>query len=176
MREMSRLVLELSGCDGIEIRLWGPETSLRWQAWQDGREDLEFYSSPADSTTACRFPQRPVLERICRMVVEHSSPTDLPGFTPRGSFWTSDAHDPVTLESGSPQVALGVADETRSLCLISFVVDEASAGLLLLESARPGLFREEEIEHYEGMAQTLGLAVADRRAQVALRERVKELA
>ncbi|MFO7676731.1 MAG: ATP-binding protein [bacterium] len=175
MREMSRLALDLSDCDGIETRLWGPETSFRWQAWQDGREDLELYPSPANAATACRLPRHPILERICQMVVEHTAPPGLPGFTPNGSFWTSDARVPVVLEAGSAQVTLGVADDTRSLCLIAFVVDETSAGLLLLESARPGLFREEEIEHYEGMAQTLGLAIADRRAQAALRERVKEL-
>lgn len=175
MREMSRLVLELSDCDGIDIRLWGPDASFRWQAWRDGREDLELYPAPAAAVAACRFPRCPVLERISQMVIEHTAPPGLPGFTPNGSFWTVDAQVPAILEPDMPPIALGVTDNTRSLCLIAFAVNESGAGLLLLESDRPGLVSEGEVEQYEGMAQTLGLAIADRRAQAALRERVKEL-
>lgn len=175
LREMSRLVLDFSQCDGIELRAWGPDVSLRWQAWRDERSDLEFYPCPAGPETTCRFPRHPALERVCRMVVEHRATGGLPCFTANGSFWTADARVPVELEPGAPAVSLGVADETRSLCLIALVIDDTSAGVILLESPRPGLFHEEEIEHYEGMAQTLGLAIADRRAQAALRERVKEL-
>ena len=174
MREMSRLVLEFSQCDGIEVRLWGPEKTLRWQAWQDGRSELEMLPSPGTAESACRFPRHPVLERICRTVVGHTV-CRLPSFTPNGSFWTADTRVPTPLAPGEKPVALGVADETRSLCLIGFVIDEVNAGVVLLESPEPGRFHKEEIEHYEGMAQTLGLAIADRRAQAALRERMKEL-
>ncbi|MFO7650085.1 MAG: ATP-binding protein [bacterium] len=175
MREVSRLVLELSGCDGIETRLWGDDVCLRWQAWSDGREEVEFLDCPADSEQACRYPQHPMLERVCRMVVRQACSAASPGFTPNGSFWTADARLPVVLEPGAAAIDLGVADSTRSLCLIGFTVDDKNAGLLLLESAKPGLFQADQVEHYEGIAQTLGLAIADRRAQAALRERVKEL-
>lgn len=176
MREMSRLVLELSGCDGLELRLWGPEVSYRWHAWRDGRTEFENYPVPAGPEVACRFPRHRALERICRLVAApETPPAGLPCFTAHGSFWTADARGPVRLEPGSEPVRLDVADGTRSLCLIGFAVDGSNAGALLLESGSPGTFCEEEIEHYEGMAQTLGLAIADRRAQAALRERVKEL-
>ncbi|MBN2536843.1 PAS domain-containing sensor histidine kinase [candidate division WOR-3 bacterium] len=175
MREMSRLVLESSDCDGLETRLWGPEVSFRWQAWRDGRNEFEKYPCPCSREDACLFPRHPVLERICRYVVGREPPPGLPCFTEQGSFWTADARAPVQLDSGGKPVLLGVAGETRSLCLLGFEVDEANAGMLVLESARPGVIGCYEIEHYEGVARMLGLAVADRRAQAALRERVKEL-
>jgi signal transduction histidine kinase len=54
-------------------------------------------------------------------------------------------------------------------------VDDKTVGLLQLKSLRRNHFSREDIESYESLAQTLGLAVANRRAQWALRERVKEL-
>jgi signal transduction histidine kinase len=59
--------------------------------------------------------------------------------------------------------------------VLRFVVGEGSHGLLLLWSDEPGFFNEPEVVFYENVAQTIGMALADRRAQAALRERVKEL-
>lgn len=56
-----------------------------------------------------------------------------------------------------------------------FVVDDRTTGLVQLKSLRPNYFTRKEVESYEGFAQTLGLATANRRGQWALRERVKEL-
>ena len=82
MGEMSRLVLEFSGCDGLEVRLWGPELSFRWQAWSDGRTELENYPAPAGPEVACRFPRHPALKRICRQVACHRQPpVEAPCFT-----------------------------------------------------------------------------------------------
>ncbi|MGA2773258.1 MAG: ATP-binding protein [Bryobacteraceae bacterium] len=63
----------------------------------------------------------------------------------------------------------------RSLAAVPFAVDENTAGLLRLKSLRLHHFTREKVERYEGLAQTVGLAVAIRQAQWALRERVKEL-
>jgi len=175
MREMSRLVLDFSGCDSLEVRLWGPEISYRWQAWRDGRDEIEHRPVPGDPETACHFPRHPVLEKICLQVSTGPVPEVLSCFTRNGSFWTSDALEPVCLEAGAEPVPLGIADQTRSLCIIGFAVDDANAGILLLESGRKETVARPLVEPFEAMAQTIGLAIADRRAQAALRERVKEL-
>jgi signal transduction histidine kinase len=59
--------------------------------------------------------------------------------------------------------------------VIRFFVDDQTIGLLHLKKEQPDYFTEEEVDFYERIAQTLGLAVAGRRAEVALRERIKEL-
>lgn len=61
------------------------------------------------------------------------------------------------------------------MAALPFAIDETNSGLLLLTSRQTGLFTEQQVERLEQTAQTLGLAIADRRAQAALRERVKEL-
>jgi two-component system NtrC family sensor kinase len=62
-----------------------------------------------------------------------------------------------------------------SVALLPFTVDERSAGQLLLKSLQESRFGERNEEFYWGVAGTIGLAVASRQAQWALRERVKEL-
>jgi signal transduction histidine kinase len=54
-------------------------------------------------------------------------------------------------------------------------VDDRSVGLLQLKSTRKHSFTARKVEFCERIAQNLGLAIANRGAQWALRERVKEL-
>jgi signal transduction histidine kinase len=62
-----------------------------------------------------------------------------------------------------------------SVAVLRFMVDERAAGQLLLKSLQGSHFDRRSTEAYEGIAQTIGLAMASRQAQWALRERVKEL-
>lgn len=52
--------------------------------------------------------------------------------------------------------------------MIRFSVDDQTGGLLHLKDERPGSFTKEDVEFYEGIAQTFGLAAADRRASAAV--------
>ena len=61
-----------------------------------------------------------------------------------------------------------------SLSRMQFTVDERTSGSLHLMSLRPNRFTR-RTEFYRKVAEALGLAIANRRAQWALRERVKEL-
>ena len=106
---------------------------------------------------------------LCQNVVRGQVESGLPWFTRNGSFWTGDATQPI----GSERLA--VDGDYRTLVIIRFAVGEDSHGLLLLWSRQTSFYDEAEVEFYEGVAQTIGVALADRRAQAALRERVKEL-
>ncbi|HUI54028.1 MAG TPA: ATP-binding protein [Bryobacteraceae bacterium] len=67
------------------------------------------------------------------------------------------------------------ADPYPSLARMQFTVDERTSGLLRLKSLRRNRFTKRRTEFYKRVAEALGLAIANRRAQWALRERVKEL-
>jgi two-component system NtrC family sensor kinase len=109
------------------------------------------------------------LAAMCQNVVRGQVEPGLPWFTRNGSFWTGDTMQPV----GNERLAVGGG--YRSLAIVRFAVGEDSHGLLLLWSRRKSFYGEAEVEFYEGVAQTIGVALADRRAQATLRERVKEL-
>jgi signal transduction histidine kinase len=109
------------------------------------------------------------LAAMCQRVVRGQVEPGSPWFTRNGSFWTGDATQPV----GAERLVIGGG--YRSLAIVRFAVGDDSHGLLLLWSREKNFYEEPEVEFYEGVAQTIGVALADRRAQAALRERVKEL-
>jgi signal transduction histidine kinase len=74
---------------------------------------------------------------------------------------------------GIPEIRL--ESPYKSAALIPFVLPNEGIGLLHMKSLEKFFFTEREIETYEGVAQTIGLAIADRRARAECNERVKEL-
>ena len=67
------------------------------------------------------------------------------------------------------------SDPYRSTASVEFACDDRTDGILEAKALVPDYFDRAGVERLRLMAQTLGLAIADRRAQWALRERVKEL-
>lgn len=106
------------------------------------------------------------METLCQdIILGHFDPS-LPFFTSKGSFWIGNAKDCQSFRLGTAY---------RSLALFPLAPDEDNLGLLQLKSKKQAYFTKDEIELYEGLAQTLGVALVQRTAQVALRERIKEL-
>jgi signal transduction histidine kinase len=106
----------------------------------------------------------------------HRHPMEPPSHTsPGGSFFAADVAELVSLGVlAAPADAEGAGREA-SFAVIPIDIDPRDRAVLRLSSAHVGAFSPESIETVESVARTLGLAIADRRAQAALRERVKEL-
>jgi signal transduction histidine kinase len=178
LRKVSKLLMEFSRCDGIELRLRDPELQYSWEASRRPKDSFRFTilgnsrasGGQAEISGGRRNPED--LERLCRDVLRGRLKPAWSFSTSQRSFWTGDAHK--ALGRGGPQRA-GWGGLHRSLAVIRFTVDDRKVGLLQLKSFLPDHFTREEVESYEGLAQTLGLAIANRRGQWALRERVKEL-
>lgn len=159
LRGASRLLLEFTQCDRLEVWLRDNKLHYRWVAWQDGREEFRFHQCDENLPGKSFFrPDEAALERILTALLKGRTENLPPHVTDEGSWWTGDA---APISNGS-------------LALIPFLVDEKTRGLLLLAAVDENLFDAEAIEAYEATAQTLGMAVASRRAQAALKERVKE--
>jgi len=107
------------------------------------------------------------LERLSREVFLGRYDPSLSRITPNGSFWTGDAE----MDKGK----LAGDRNYRSVVLVPVCVEKENIGLLELDSRSRDFFAKENVEIFEGVAQTLGVALGYRRAQVELRERVKEL-
>lgn len=178
LRDLSKLVLDFSGCEAIELRLRG-SIDYRWRA--EGGAHPSFTYEPSSAATS-DHPLRVNETRSWDLaqVVRHElrefvSPA-APCFTPHGSFWTDELVDTLGRHAAGSDAAPRLVARTVSLAVIPFAVDVNSYGMLRLESARRRAFTLDVIESYEAVGETLGLAIAERRAQAALRERVKELA
>jgi two-component system NtrC family sensor kinase len=178
LRRVSKVLMEFSGCDAVELRLKDPELQYSWEAFRRPRESFRFTILGNRRTAGRRAEKlgarqgRASLDRFYQDILRGPSKRTWSFSASQRSFWTGDAHK--SLEGGDAAGAVS-GEMHRSLAVMRFAVDDRTAGLLQLKSLRPGYFTREEVEAYEGFAQTLGLAIANRRGQWALRERVKEL-
>ncbi|MGB8656468.1 MAG: ATP-binding protein [Candidatus Zixiibacteriota bacterium] len=173
VREVLRKLIEFSGCDGVELRLKRRQKYYRCEMIKNAETSFHLEYLPCLHTEDHRMipcsSEVDGLERLCREVLLRKFDPALSHFTKKGSFWTNDLENPLL------PYDLSQSSQWKSLAVFPLVVDQDNIGLLHLRSKRTDFFSKEEIDFYEGLAQTLGVAFVHRSAQVALRERVKEL-
>jgi signal transduction histidine kinase len=178
LQQLSHLLLEFSDCDSVELVARG-QVEYRARATAKPQREFVFNPSSGDAETRkVKLSQGGHSHVLRQLVLAELGATvewSAPCFTRYGSFWTSDVRETMEqyheMESGEQAP---YADAV-SMALIPFAIDEANVGLLRFECAEQGRFSYDRIESYEAVVETIGLAIAQRRAQAALRERVKEL-
>ncbi|MGD8699600.1 MAG: ATP-binding protein [Gemmatimonadales bacterium] len=178
LREISRLLIQFSGCDAIELRLRG---SVEYRTRAVARPEFSFVFEPL-SVGGAGESEMPVAVKGTwgrRQIILDELPASLdpeaPCFTALGSYWTGDVAEMLAGLPVDGNVKFTIDPGVASLALIPVAVDVGDYGVLRFESARRDAFAADMLEGYEAVAETLGLAIAQRRAQRALRERVKEL-
>jgi signal transduction histidine kinase len=182
-REVSRILIDFSRCHGLELRLKRGDKYYLCQATGGTKRSFDCKQLPCWKTEGGDFipcaQNSSAEERLCRDILLGRVDRSSPFITGEGSFWTGDASStPIQnlLSGGEPKIdRLSPSGDYRSLAMFPLVVEEESVGLLQLLSRRKDFFTLMEVESYQGVAQTLGIAEVHRRAQVALRERIKEL-
>ncbi len=181
LKEVSRMLLEFSGCDAIEIRHRHAGITYKWKSSRHLEDAFEFeiLSDAKDIAAALTAGKDTLLDKLCGMVIRGALDPSQPSFTSGGSFRVNEPSDiPESLRQGEKEACLSELDERehcRSLALIPFKISLENIGILIFKCGRPGHFASDVIESYEGIARTFGLAAADRHAQHMVRERVKEL-
>jgi two-component system NtrC family sensor kinase len=182
-REVSRMLIDFSGCDVVELRLKRHERYFICQTTRDGEPHFTCEQRPCtkagDGKMIACSEEDSALENLCRDIILGRVDHSLPFFTKNAGFWTGDANAlkvkllAAKRQPGEEGSCLG--GDYPSLAFFPLVVEGDNVGLLLLKSKKRDYFMDDEIEFYEGLAQTLGVAMVQRAAQVALRERIKEL-
>ncbi|MBW2037458.1 MAG: hypothetical protein JRI41_08275 [Deltaproteobacteria bacterium] len=183
LRELTKMLSEFSGCDSVELRIKEVDKYYCCMASQKTAPSIscEILSPGQDGlgNSIASSQDHSGLEKLCGAIIHGHVDPSTPHLTINGSFWTGDTAKPCNLSLKAERHPLAhsfsIGEEHGSLALIPFVVDDENTGLLLLKSKKRNYFTKDEIEFYEAVAQTLGVAVANWRAHSALRERVKEL-
>ena len=183
LRDVSEALLQNLACDALKIRLHEDDLQYCWQAARRPQKDhklvLMSWWVDEQGNVIPSLRDNSDLERMCTDVARQTYDSDKPFFTRNGSFWTGDAWESFLLDrhddSRKAEDKLCIGGHYRSLGIIRFMINEKSTGLLHIMNEQPHRFTESDIEFCEEIAQTLGLAAADRFAQSALRERLKEL-
>ena len=182
-RTLSETLLESVGCDSVELRQRERNRFYRSEAIINDKLSFQFnvgrdfFDRPASVLPDLDAGHD--LDELCRILLRGYTDPNSTAFTAGGSFWTGNTRNPVVISDsaniGGQGKALYVGNEYKSLAIIPFSVDIEKNSLLLLKSRQSDFFTASEITSYEGVAQNIGVALVHRYAQVALRERVKEL-
>ncbi len=183
LREVSAILIEFSGCDSVEMWLKERGKFYRSEVDRSSNKPFHFEIMPTEKDEFGKiFPvlkSESGIDRICGDVFLGRIDPALSSFAKDGSFWTGNAESSLAFLFGNEATDVsgrsqGVT-EFSSLAIIPVSVEAQNIGLLQLKSVSTDFFVKEEFEFYKDVVQSLGIALIHRRAQVELRERVKEL-
>ncbi|MGD8538771.1 MAG: ATP-binding protein [Candidatus Aminicenantes bacterium] len=183
LREASQILVEFAECDSVEMWLKERGKFYRCEVSRSLEESFQFEIIPTERDEEGRaIPALRIdsdIDRVCRDVFLGKIDPALSTFASDGSFWTGNVENSLVFLLGqkgsdssekSPEPV-----DYASLAIIPIAVEDQNIGLLQLKSAFEDFFTKEDVEFYKAVVQSLGIALIHRRAQVELRERVKEL-
>lgn len=183
LKAVSELLILFSGCDLIKMVLI--KRGRRYRCELSGSKDKAFrfeeshISSFREDESVWTSDKNGALEQLCDDIIGRRFDLSLPWFTENGSLWSGDLTKTplrdLASEIGGGSLGLSVDKESSSVAIIPVESGLDRIGLMGLESKAVNFFTEQQIESYESVAQTLGIALSHRRLQEELRERVKEL-
>ncbi|MCK5126843.1 MAG: hypothetical protein KAR42_11360 [candidate division Zixibacteria bacterium] len=183
LNRTAKILLNLSGCEAIEIRKKERKRLIRVEACvHDEHEDkVSIISIKADKKEQI-FPcldSTSDFEQICVDIAQGRFDPKLPLYTKGGSFFIGDTGKAFELNSPACKWAGGrtvkINGEFNSLAVIGFKINITNPALLIFKSKKKNFFSRTDVEALEDIARILGMASSHRRAQEALRERIKEL-
>lgn len=171
LREASKILMRYSQSDSVVMWLHERDKFYRSELLDGGEQRFSFEIMPGvkdkERGIIPALREDTWLERLKRDVFLARGDRSNPAFTPHGSFWTGDAG---TFSKDSEDES-----DYRSIVLIPIFIDKENIGILGLKKKSQDFFTKKDVDFYEGVSQTLGVALGYRRAQVELRERIKEL-
>lgn len=183
LREVSEILVEFSDCDSVEMWLKERGKFYRSEVKSSSKRPFHFEIMPTQNDEYGRAV--PILEndigieRICKDVFLGKIDPALSPFAKDGSFWTGNAESSLAFLLGQEGTDFSNKSswvtDYASLAIIPVSVEDQNIGLLQLKSVSTDFFIKEEVEFYKDVVQSLGIALIHRRAQVELRERIKEL-
>jgi len=183
LHEASKILMEFSGSESVGMWLNERGKFYRSEVTRSKVRPFRFEIMSVEKDKAGRMipelRENTWQERLSRDIFIGRFDPSLPCFTKTGSFWTVDLERTLPLlpvmKNKSEGDRFGSGRKFRALVLIPIRIKRKNIGLLLLKGRSKDFCTNLDVEIFEGVAQTLGIALMHRRAQVELRERVKEL-
>jgi len=183
LHEVSKILIKFSGCDSVGMWLKERGKYFCSEITPSPKRPFQFEilssKQNKDGKIIPELKKDSFLKQLCVDIISGHFDPSLPFFTKNGSFWTGNVENSFAFLSKQNRKTLAckliIDGNYRSIALIPISVKNENIGLLQLKSISPNYFTKEEVEFYEGIVQTLGIALTHRRSQVELRERVKEL-
>ena len=176
------MILGFSGCEKAELWVTDHGKYFRCRAKRSIDPSVLFTISALVPGATAEGPsgeeEDPDLLSLCRAIIESRIDPSHPGLTAHGSYWTGDAPWKAVTPMNATKEDLprgGARRASSSTAIFPIRIDHEVTGLLALNTGQKDFFTPAEIKRYEDLIQLMGIALAHRRAQLDLRERIKEL-
>ncbi|MBN2225838.1 MAG: hypothetical protein JW763_00590 [candidate division Zixibacteria bacterium] len=183
LQKTALMLLSFSSCDAVRLILL--ERGQRFCCLASSNAVIPFRHEISLAPTG--HPGNPIwsepnndeLEQFCRNIVKREVDFSKPYFTRNGSFWSGDITrldiPAMKASENGDSLCMSIDGSVHTMALVPILAAKDRIGLLALQSEHKQFLSEAQIESYEHLAHTLGIAFMHRRLHVALRERVKEL-
>jgi len=178
IRDILQLVKKDTGIEAVGIRLQEGDDFPYYETngFTEDFVQAERYLCERDAAgnIVCDGNGNPVLECMCGTVLRGRTDATLPFFTENGSFWTNSTTK--LLASTTEKERRG---RTRNRCngegyesvaLIPLRSHREIIGLFQLNDCRPNRFTPDMIRFFEGLGASIGIALARKRTEEALRQ------
>ncbi len=175
LQELSAILFNSISCDAIELRFEDNEKAYIWEVNRDGISSSSLKGCTRKPNSINTFSGDAISGAILEIIHKDKNAA-LALKTSRGSYWINNTKGFLLhhLQSLDSLKSLSSGElKFSSYVVIFFDIDPQNEGILVLKNNIDN--SEQEVDFAEDLAQTIGLAIADRRVQSALRERVKEL-
>jgi len=181
IRDIVMLIKEFSGFEAVGIRINAGED---FPYYETNGFSENFLISESSLCTRDLNGQllrddigNPLLECMCGNIICGRFDPQKPFFTHGGSFWTNSTTELLASTFEADRQA-----RTRNRCngegyesvaLIPLKSEGTTVGLLQLNDKRRNRFTRQQIEYYEGIGQSIGILLARKKAEEALKESEK---
>ncbi len=181
MFKVCKMLFNFSGCDATELWVKEYNKYYRCNVWYSSQPHSNYgiVSLPSHNNdlSITGLDKKLDLDLLSQAVIQRELSDAKLFLTKSGGLYFIDTKKPVSLSLRMQRKTkiYNFNTDYRSLALIPIVIADENSGILQLKSHQPNFFTKEEIEFYESITEILGDALVIRHAQIALRERVKEL-
>ncbi|MBN1233486.1 MAG: hypothetical protein JXA60_09060 [Candidatus Coatesbacteria bacterium] len=179
LKVISRKIIDFTGCFLLEIRVSQGKKAYIFKIEKSDSFSFsfnEFESMRIDSKQY--FPCITFLkdkEEFYKDLVLRKLKLNRKNISEKGTFFIEDISSCIK-DIRKTYSGFEVNQDSESCIFIPFLIDKRDVGILSLFSRQKDFFRKKSIRFYEDFAESMGFSISDRRAQSALRERIKELA
>ncbi len=182
INKVAKLLIEHINCNQIEFWMKESGTSSRCEVSRGTKNSFDFHliSLENEKNILLKIPYPSVrINILCQELLSPNLRKRFFNISSKKSLWRSDLEKACLVSYPGEEIVdikeLVISDVIKSFSLIPLIVADEIIGILVLKSNEFGTFKKERIAEFLEIAETVGIALLNQRAQAALKERIKEL-
>ncbi len=168
---LSKELHNLTGCPLIELITVGKIVNYYWKSMHNVNESLNFYKTKKELFDNLNNE----IFDFCIALLGDQKNIKGDCISCNNNFFTNTTNTVCNFTKDDRAVTINLSSDYNSVLGLNYKIDDNSYGIIILRHPDENYFSKDEITFYESIVPTFGITIANRRAQNALRERIKEL-